>query len=254
MRVPSIEPTASRSKRLTSDSVKKPCAMVVPYGESRRARSASTWIHCRSPVTSANCVIASCVISRHGDTISLPTRSASATIENRSSPATARHKRIAIRVDDGIGDPPARRDGIDGRRDCRSVCTVASAAAGIRRGNRRQRVLRGVLQPIGGVGGKDLRDVGRHGRMRAAARMRSCRREGSRSRARRPRWPCRPGGRTTSCSLPRPLPYFCDARPNSESVRCFARASSVPSAPSIATPRPRRCRPPAPDSSPAGCR
>ena len=38
----------------------KSVAMVPPNGDSRRARSVSTWIHCRSPVRSANLSIRSC--------------------------------------------------------------------------------------------------------------------------------------------------------------------------------------------------
>jgi hypothetical protein len=37
--------TTSRNSELTSDSVRNPCAIVVPNGVSRAARSASTWIH-----------------------------------------------------------------------------------------------------------------------------------------------------------------------------------------------------------------
>src|SRR3954447_4240916 len=42
-----------------SDSVSSPCAIVVPSGLSF-ARSGSTWIHCWSPVASANASIFSC--------------------------------------------------------------------------------------------------------------------------------------------------------------------------------------------------
>jgi hypothetical protein len=37
-----------------SESVSNPCAIVLLPGSSRAARSSSTWIHCSSPVASAN--------------------------------------------------------------------------------------------------------------------------------------------------------------------------------------------------------
>jgi hypothetical protein len=52
-RAPSTENTSMRNID-ASDSVRKPCATVEPYGESRRARSGCVWIHWWSPVTSAN--------------------------------------------------------------------------------------------------------------------------------------------------------------------------------------------------------
>jgi hypothetical protein len=45
---------ASRINELSSDSVRKPCAIVVLYGDSTAARAGSTWIHCESPVAAAN--------------------------------------------------------------------------------------------------------------------------------------------------------------------------------------------------------
>jgi hypothetical protein len=36
------------------ESVSSPCAIVVLPGNSRAARASSTWIHCSSPVASAN--------------------------------------------------------------------------------------------------------------------------------------------------------------------------------------------------------
>src|SRR5262245_1683231 len=47
---------------ISSESVRKPCAIVVPNGPCA-ARSGSTWIHWWSPVASANSSIRSCVIS-----------------------------------------------------------------------------------------------------------------------------------------------------------------------------------------------
>src|SRR5579883_2002818 len=48
--------------------------MVLPPGISRAARSGSTWIHCSSPVASANLLIRSWVISSHSLTpTSVPT-------------------------------------------------------------------------------------------------------------------------------------------------------------------------------------
>ena len=49
--------TASLLKRLSRERVRKPCAIVRPYFDSVLARSLSTWIHCRSPVASANASI-----------------------------------------------------------------------------------------------------------------------------------------------------------------------------------------------------
>src|SRR6476619_2486200 len=46
-----------------SESESSPCAIVVPPGDSRAARSVSTWIHCSSPVASANLLMRSWVIS-----------------------------------------------------------------------------------------------------------------------------------------------------------------------------------------------
>src|SRR5271157_2734799 len=45
------------------DSESRPCAMVLPPGISRAARSGSTWIHCSSPVASANLSMRSWLIS-----------------------------------------------------------------------------------------------------------------------------------------------------------------------------------------------
>src|SRR5438093_8918054 len=51
--------SADCASRGNSDSVRKPCAMVVPNGPPA-ARSRSTWIHWWSPVASANASMRSC--------------------------------------------------------------------------------------------------------------------------------------------------------------------------------------------------
>src|SRR5258706_15086008 len=51
----------------SSDSVRKPCAIVVPNGECF-ARSGSTWIHCGSSIALAKRSIRSCVTSTQGET------------------------------------------------------------------------------------------------------------------------------------------------------------------------------------------
>src|SRR5437764_14210241 len=56
------------------DSVRNPWAIVPPKGEFF-ARSASTWIHWKSPIALAKVSMRCCVISTHGDTpTSCPTR------------------------------------------------------------------------------------------------------------------------------------------------------------------------------------
>src|SRR5262245_15052980 len=62
MRAPSIS-TASLKKYGSRDSVRNPWATVVRYGDSRAARSRSTWIHWSSPVASANSLMCACVTS-----------------------------------------------------------------------------------------------------------------------------------------------------------------------------------------------
>src|SRR5438067_635232 len=58
-----------------SATVKYPCAMGAPKGDSRRARSRSTWIHWWSPVASAKRTMSSNAIVRQSDLpISLPAR------------------------------------------------------------------------------------------------------------------------------------------------------------------------------------
>src|SRR5579885_1860346 len=52
--------------RLSRETVRKPWAMVVWNGDSRRARSGSVWIHWWSPVRSAKRPIISCVTMSHG--------------------------------------------------------------------------------------------------------------------------------------------------------------------------------------------
>src|SRR5881628_1169286 len=56
--------SSSYSSTVDSDKVKNPCATVDPNWLAF-ARSGSTWIHCWSPVRSANLSMWSCVISTH---------------------------------------------------------------------------------------------------------------------------------------------------------------------------------------------
>src|SRR5439155_3506290 len=58
----------------SSDSVRKPCAIVPPKGE-LFARAGSTWIHWKSSIALAKVSMRCCVISTHGETpTSCPTR------------------------------------------------------------------------------------------------------------------------------------------------------------------------------------
>src|SRR5262249_39265286 len=60
-----LRPITSRMNIGARLSESSPCAMVLPPGSSRSARSGSTWIHCSSQVASAKRSIRSCVISIH---------------------------------------------------------------------------------------------------------------------------------------------------------------------------------------------
>src|SRR5262245_19134607 len=51
----------------TSERLRYPCAFGAPNGLSRRARSTSTWIHCRSPVQAANASMRSWPTATHSD-------------------------------------------------------------------------------------------------------------------------------------------------------------------------------------------
>src|SRR5215210_5350986 len=66
--MPILKPdSASKSwglKLSSRQSVRFPCAIVVPNGLSVLARSTSTWIHWWSPEASANLLMSSCVTSR----------------------------------------------------------------------------------------------------------------------------------------------------------------------------------------------
>src|SRR5262249_40616378 len=70
---------------LTSDSVRKPCAIVVFVGDSTAARAESTWIHWRSSVASANLSIGSSeMVIQSLTPISRPIRARSVTMSVRS--------------------------------------------------------------------------------------------------------------------------------------------------------------------------
>src|SRR6476620_9899295 len=77
-----------------SESESSPCAIVFPPGDSRAARSTSMWIHCSSPVASANLLIRSWVISIQSLTpTSVPTAALSS-----SNPLNIRMTSIHVRV------------------------------------------------------------------------------------------------------------------------------------------------------------
>ena len=75
MPAPSSGGSVSKVIADSSDSNRKPCAMVPPNGVSRAARSGSTWMNWWSSVASANWSIIVCETTRQGETpTSLPTR------------------------------------------------------------------------------------------------------------------------------------------------------------------------------------
>src|SRR5918994_2368339 len=71
MPYPSSAGSASANIGTTSESVRKPCAIVVPNGPAA-ACSGSVWIHCASSVARANSSILDCSIVRHSESSSWP--------------------------------------------------------------------------------------------------------------------------------------------------------------------------------------
>src|SRR5436190_3390800 len=107
----------------TSDSVRSPCATVVPYGLSSAARSVSTWIHWWSRETSANLSMSSWVISSHSvGPSSRPISSRSCSIPSTSTGS------IAAELMDRLSPAPSRRDVQESRLHLAQPIQIAARA------------------------------------------------------------------------------------------------------------------------------
>src|SRR3954447_19036878 len=100
----------------SSESVRKPCAMVLPNGEFL-ARSRSTWIHWKSSIAFAKLSMRSCVISNQGET---PT----------SSPTRCSRLRMVMAVISPCRDPGARARRARATRRHAAVRRAAGGAGG----------------------------------------------------------------------------------------------------------------------------